>query len=316
MEISAVIPIFNEEKNIPVLYKHLIPVLKKISSSYEIIFVNDGSGDKSLENIKALRKRNNKVKFLSFSRNFGHMAALDAGLSAAGGKYIVIMDADLQDPPEVILKMYEKSRDGFDVVYGIKRKRKEGLLKRILFKSFYRIINSISSYKMPLDTGTFSLMNRKVVNILLSLPEKNKYFSGLRSWVGFSQTGVIYSRGARYSGKPATFRRLIKLALDGMISFSYLPLKIASLLGFTFATLAFIFIFIVFVLRIFFQAGIVGWASTMSAILLIGGIQLITLGIIGEYLARIYDEVKNRPEYIISNAGGLTREKVKFFGQQ
>ncbi len=305
MEISVIIPIFNEEGNIPVLYKRLVPVLNTISSSYEIIFVNDGSGDKSLEKIKSLRKINNKVKFLSFSRNFGHMAALDAGLSAAKGKYVIIMDADLQDPPEAIEEMYKKSKKGFDVVYGIKRKRKEALLKRILFKSFYRIINSISAYKMPLDAGTFSLMNRKVVDILLSLPEKNKYLSGLRSWVGFSQTGIVYSRGARYSGKPTTFRRLIKLALDGMISFSYLPLRIASLLGFTFATIAFIFIFIVFVLRIFFQAGIVGWASTMSAILLIGGIQLITLGIIGEYLARIYDEVKNRPEYIILEKEGL-----------
>jgi dolichol-phosphate mannosyltransferase len=308
MQISAVIPIFNEEKNIPELYKRLKPVLTKISKEHEIIFVNDGSRDKSLNILKAIRARDKKVKIISFSRNFGHMAALDAGLALASGKKTVIMDADLQDPPEVIERMYKKAKSGFDVVYGIKKERKENFIMRSLFKSFYRILNSISTYKMPLDAGTFSIIDKKVLNILTSLPEKNKYFSGLRAWIGFTQTGVVYKREARFAGKPANLKRLIKLALDGFISFSYLPLRIASILGFIFAMIAFAFIFVVFVLRIFFHAGIVGWASTMSAILLIGGVQLITLGIIGEYLARIYDEVKGRPEYIISEKIGFRQK--------
>lgn len=309
MHISIIVPIYNEEKNIPVLYKRLKNELYKISKNHEIIFVNDGSYDKSLSILKKLRKKDKKLKIVSFSRNFGHMAAINAGLKESSGKKVVIMDADLQDPPEIISKMYEKSKKGYEVVYGIKKKRKEGTIKKFMFTTFYKILNSISQIKMPLDSGTFSLIDRRVVDILISLPERNKYLSGLRAWTGFSQTGIVYERGARIAGKPTSFRKLLKLAFDGFFSFSYIPLKIASFLGFIFALIAFIFILVVFVLRIFFDAGIVGWASTMSTILLMGGIQLITLGIIGEYLARIYDEVKNRPEYIISEKIGISKRK-------
>lgn len=309
MQISVVIPIFNEAKNISELYKRLKPVLNTISKEHEIIFVNDGSKDKSLKVLKKLRKKDKKLKIISFSRNFGHMAAVNAGLINSSGKKVVIMDADLQDPPEVIPRMYEKAKKGYEVVYGVKRKRKEGPVIKFMFKTFYRLLNSIAQLKMPLDAGAFSLIDRRVVDILISLPERNKYFSGLRAWAGFAQIGIVYKRGARFAGKPASFRRLFKLAFDGLFSFSYLPLRIASFLGFFFALIAFIFIFVVFILRIFFRAGIVGWASTMSAILLIGGVQLITLGIIGEYLARIYDEVKNRPEYIISEKIGIRKKR-------
>ena len=184
-------------------------------------------------------------------------------------------------------------------------KRKEKALKRLLFSAFYRILDKISVYKMPLDAGTFSLIDKKVVRILTNLEEKNMYFSGLRSWVGFSQKGIIYERDKRFTGKPTSFRKLLKLAMDGFFSFSYIPLRIASFLGFIFALFAFLMIIFVIGMRIFFNWGIVGWASTLSMILLIGGVQLITLGIIGEYLARIYDQVKGRPEYIISDRGGL-----------
>lgn len=304
-ELSVVIPIFNEEKNLSELYTRLKNTLVSITKNHEIIFVDDGSFDNSLELLKDFNKQDPHVKVISFSRNFGHMPAISAGLKLASGEKVVLMDADLQDPPEVIEKMYLKSQEGYNVVYGTKTKRKEGWLKRFLFASFYRILNSISQYKMPLDAGTFSLFDKKVADILVNLPERNKYFSGLRSWVGFSQTSVTYERGARSLGDATSFKKLIKLALDGMVSFSYIPLRLASFLGFIFALIAFGFIVLVFLARFFLGFGIVGWASTMSTVLFIGGVQLITLGIIGEYLARIYDEVKNRPEYIISQKIGF-----------
>ena len=317
MKISVVIPVYNEEKNIPVLYKRLKAVLNGLSKSHEIIFVDDGSLDLSLEQIINIRKKlsfitslppsktDPRIKIAKFSRNFGHMAAVDAGLAASTGRKVIITDADLQDPPEIIPRLYAKAEDGFDVVYGIKRKRKESLLRKTLFKLFYKVLNGIAQLKMPLDAGTFSVLDRKVVNILISLPERNKYFSGLRAWTGFKQTGVTYERGKRHAGKEASLGRLFNLAVDGLISFSHLPLRIASFLGIFFAVLSLIFIIGVFVARFVFGKGIVGWASTMTTILFIGSIQLITLGVIGEYLARIYDEVKGRPEYIVSRKIGL-----------
>lgn len=299
-KLSVVVPIFNEQLIIDELYKRLKKSLDPLNISHEIIFINDGSSDNSLNILKKLAKNSNQVKVISFSRNFGHMSSVNAGLLASSGQYVVIMDGDLQDPPEIIPKLLQKAKEGFDVVFAVKKKRKENILRRVLFRSFYRILNSISQFKMPLDAGTFSLLNRKVADILIKLPERNKYFSGLRSWVGFKQTGIIYEREPRFAGQPASFSRLFKLALDGMLSFSYIPLRLASFLGFIFATVAFGLILLVILLRIFLGFGIVGWASTMSTVLLMGGVQLITLGIIGEYLARIYDEVKNRPEYIIS----------------
>lgn len=304
LDLSLVIPIFNEALTIPELYRRLQKTLQPLELNHEIIFINDGSSDNSLKLLKSLRQKDHRVKILSFSRNFGHMSAIAAGLNVSGGKKVVLMDADLQDPPEIIPKML-KATKGFEVVYGVKSKRKEGLVRRLLFTYFYRLLNFIAAHKMPLDAGTFSVLDRRVVDILNQLPERNKYFSGLRSWTGFSQTGIIYERDPRFAGPPASYQRLVKLALDGMISFSYIPLRLASFLGFICAILAFGFIGLVIMSRIFLGFGIVGWASTMSTVLLIGGIQLITLGIIGEYLARIYDQVKNRPEYIIAEKIGF-----------
>jgi polyisoprenyl-phosphate glycosyltransferase len=196
-------------------------------------------------------------------------------------------------------------KTGYEVVYGVKTRRKEGALRRFMFSTFYKILGAIATNKMPMDAGTFCIMDRRVVDILTNLSEKNKYFSGLRAWTGFTQTGVIYRRGARTAGDAASWNRLFRLAFDGVFSFSYIPLRLASLLGFMFALTAFLLIVVVIIGRLFFSLGIVGWASTMSAILLIGGVQLITLGIIGEYLGRIYDQVKNRPEYIISEKVGI-----------
>jgi len=302
--ISVVIPVFNEDKNIPKLYHKLKKVLNKLSKSHEIIFIDDGSKDASLERIKSLRKKDKKVKAVCFSRNFGHMSAVSAGLSHARGRKVVIMDADLQDPPELIEKLYEKSKS-FDVVYAVKKKRKENFLFRLGFRIFYAIQTRVSVLPIPANAGTFSLIDQKVAKIITGLPEKNKFFSGLRAWSGFSQTHILYSRDARHSGKRKSLSALAGMALDGIFSFSYAPLRLASFLGFLLAGISLILASTVVAGRIFFNLGIVGWASTLTTVLFIGSVQLITLGIIGEYLARIYDEVKGRPEYIISGKMGI-----------
>lgn len=299
IKLSVVIPIYNEEGNIEILYSKLKQTLQKIDRGFEIIFVNDGSIDNSFILLKKVAKHDKKVKLISFSRNFGHMSAINAGLEHSLGEKVVVMDADLQDPPFVIEKMYKKSLEGFDVVYGVKKKRRESFIRVYMMKIFYRLLSKISNVKMPLDAGTFSLVSRKVVNHINSLPERSKYFSGLRAWAGYNQTGVTYERAKRYKGKEASYARLFKLAMDQIVSFSFVPLKLASILGFIFSAVAFLMIIVLFILKFFVNLGIIGWTSTITTILLIGGVQLITLGIIGEYLARIYDEVKHRPEYII-----------------
>jgi len=304
-EISVIIPIHNEESTIPILNKRLVAVLKKMKVTYEVIYIDDGSYDKSFQLLEKIHKLNKSIKLLSFSRNFGHMAAVEAGLKHTKGVYTVIMDGDLQDPPELIPSLYKKAKRGFKVVYGVKHKRKEGIVRRLLFNYFYKLLNTVAYYKMPADAGTFSIIHKDVVAVLSSMPERNKYISGLRAWAGYKQAAISYERDSRYAGKPATLTRLVKLALDGIFSFSYMPLKLASIMGFIFAFVSFIFIVLVIIARFVFNAGILGWASTLSAILFIGAIQLITLGIIGEYLARIYDEVKARPTYLIQKKLGI-----------
>lgn len=304
-KISVVVPIFNEEGNINILYTKLRKTLLKINKNYEIIFINDGSFDNSYLLLNKIAKADKKVKLISFSRNFGHMSAINAGLEHCSGERVTVMDADMQDPPSVIEKMYKKSLEGFDVIYGVKKKRKESIIRVYMMKVFYRLLSKISNVKIPLDAGTFSLVTRKVVNHINELPERNKYYSGLRAWAGYNQAGVVYERAKRYKGKEASYARLFKLAMDQIVSFSFVPLKLASFLGFIFSFVAFLIIVVLFVLKFFVNLGIVGWTSTITTILLIGGVQLITLGIIGEYLARIYDEVKHRPEYII-------KEKINF----
>lgn len=308
-KISVVVPIFNEEGNIEILYSKLKQTLQKISNSFEMIFVNDGSIDNSYRLLKKVSRRDKKVKLISFSRNFGHMSAINAGLEHSTGERVVVMDADMQDPPFVIEKMYKKSLEGFDVVYGVKKKRKESFIRVYMMKIFYMLLSKISNVKIPLDAGTFSLVTRKVVDHINELPERNKYFSGLRAWAGYNQAGVVYERAKRYRGKEASYTRLFKLAMDQIISFSFVPLKLASFLGFIFSLVAFLMIIVLFVLKFFVNLGIVGWTSTITTILLIGGVQLITLGIIGEYLARIYDEVKHRPEYIIKERVNIKSKK-------
>lgn len=309
MKLSVIIPVFNEEKNVNPLYRRLKKTLNKISNSHEIIFVDDGSRDDTMIKILKIREKDRKVKYINFARNFGHMAAISAGLKASVAEKVVVMDADLQDPPEVITKLYEKSKE-FDVVYAVKFNRKESPTRKFLFESFYKLLNKTSKLDLPLNAGTFSLMDRKIVHLINELPERNKYFSGLRYWVGYRQGSVKYERARRLHGQQASYRRLIRLALDGLLSFSYLPLRLASFFGLIFSGFAFLMIIFILASRIFFGFGIVGWTSTISTVLLIGGVQLITLGVIGEYLSRIYDEVKSRPEYVIARKVGFNTPRV------
>ncbi len=306
---SVVVPIFNEEDTLPELYRRLDGVMSKIGEPYEIIFVDDGSKDRSLESMRALADKNSSVKIISLSRNFGLQTAYSAGLDHASGDAVIPMDGDLQDPPELIPDMIAKWKEGYDVVYTIKSKRKEGIFKRFLFAAFYRILRAAASVEMPLDAGSFSVMSRRVVDVFKSLPEKNRLISGIRAWVGFKQIGISFERDARYHGDPRqTFFRLLRMATDGLFAFSTVPIRIATVLGFVACGLSLILIFLVVLLRIF--TNIVpesGWASLMITVTFFGGVQLVFIGVLGEYISRIFDEVKNRPLYLVKDKIGFDR---------
>ena len=277
-------------------------MLEQLNESFEILFINDGSQDKSLILIKALAEQDERVKFINFSRNFGHQVAVSAGLDHAGGQAVVIMDADLQDPPELIPAMYQKMKEGFDVVYA-KRKKREGesFVKRFTAKIFYRLLAKITAIQIPLDTGDFRIISQKVVSVLRKMPERNKYLRGQISWVGFPQTFVEYNRGERANGKSGyTYGKMLRFALDGITSFSSFPLKLASILGFVVSGIAFIVMLYAIYAHLFWQATVQGWTSLIISVLFLGGIQLISIGIIGEYISRINTDVRNRPLYVVS----------------
>jgi dolichol-phosphate mannosyltransferase len=302
VELSIILPVYNEAGNIPNLYDRICKTLdaEVFSGGVEIIFVNDGSLDDSARLIAALHEKDPRVKLLTFSRNFGHQAAVSAGLDYSLGEAVVLMDADLQDPPELLADMLRRWHSGVDVVYAVRRKRKESLVKRAAYFSFYRLLRLVSDIKIPLDSGDFCLMDRKVVNQLKALPEKNRFLRGLRSWVGFTQEALEYERAARHAGDAKyTFKKLIRLALDGILSFSSFPLRLATYSG-LFTCLAGVG-YLGYALGMYFFIGSAprGWTSLIALMLLIGGTQLILLGAIGEYIARIYDETKQRPSYIV-----------------
>ena len=313
--LSIVIPVYNEEAILEELYRRLTAALEKMGESFEVILVDDGSRDRSLEIIRDLRRRDPRYKYLSFARNFGHQIAISAGINFAEGQAVIIMDADLQDPPEELHRFVAKWREGYDVVYAIRRKRKEGLLKRIAYSTFYRLLAMISEIQIPLDSGDFCLMDRRIVELLNRLPERNRFVRGIRSWLGFKQIGLEYERHARYVGTPKySLRRLFKLAFDGMVSFSTMPLRLASFLGFIVSGLAVLGILFTLAQRIFHSLfaslglePVPGYATTVILVLFLGGVQLICLGIIGEYLGRIHEEVKQRPLYILQEANGFDR---------
>ncbi len=302
-KLSVIIPIYNEEGNIPALFERLNSVVSKMDVEPEFLFVNDGSRDNSIALIKALAAKNTFVKYIDFSRNFGHQVAVSAGLDKASGDAIVIIDADLQDPPELIIEMFNKMQNGFDVVYAKRRARKgESFLKKFTAGMFYRILGSITSVSIPVDTGDFRIMSKQVADIVKSMPEKEKFLRGQISWVGFEQTFVEYDRDERQSGETGyTYSKMIRFALDGITSFSNFPLKFASGAGFVVSGFSFLMILYALYSRYILKVYEPGWTSLMLAITFIGGIQLISIGIIGEYISRMSANIRNRPLYIIKN---------------
>jgi polyisoprenyl-phosphate glycosyltransferase len=297
--LSIVIPVFNEAETIETLCSRVASALAHITDDYEVIFINDGSTDSSLQVLGSVAARDKRFRVLDLSRNFGHQTAITAGLQYASGEAVIIMDGDLQDPPELIPDLVKKWKGGFEIVYAVRAKRKEGLLKRTLYKSFYLLLRKLAHIDIPLDSGDFGLIDRRVLDILNKMPESNRFIRGLRSWVGFRQTGIPYDRDARFSGVPKySFSKLFKLALDGLASFSTIPLKLATAMGFIISGLSFFGIFI-YIYRFFTTPRVPGFTTLIIIFLFIGGVQLITVGILGEYIGRIYDETKQRPLFIV-----------------
>ena len=305
--VSVVAPVYNEEAILEELYRRLSAVLDGAGESWELVLVNDGSRDRSGQIMRELHARDGRVKVVDFARNFGHQIAITAGADYAQGDAVVIIDADLQDPPEVILDLLVKWREGYQVVYAVRAERKgETWFKEFTARLFYRIIYRITEIDIPVDTGDFRLMDRKAVEALKGIREKHRFMRGLSVWVGFRQTGVKYVRAERYAGETKyPLKKMLKFALDGITSFSYLPLQLATYVGFLAAGLSILGIIAAIILRLSGSQAFYGQASTLVSVLFLGGVQLISLGIIGEYLGRIYDEVKGRPLYIVSQALGF-----------
>jgi len=326
ISLSVVVPAYNEEANILALYERLNPVLESITPDHEIIFVDDGSHDKTVEKVLLLRGLPSKtvsadghnspptagigdsrVKLVSFSRNFGHEMANTAGFRHASGEAVVIIDADLQDPPELIADMYQKFRSGFDVVYAKRiSRRRESFLKKTTSKLFYRVMNALSDLEVPLDTGDFRLLSRRVVDELNKLEEHNRYFRGLTHWVGFNVGYVEFHRDERYAGETKyNYIKLFRLAFDAIISFSYKPLKIFSLVGFIVSGLSFLMMIYWILDKLLLNNAIEGWTSLAAIMLFSFGILMIQISIVGEYVGRIHDEVKRRPLFIVQRKEGF-----------
>jgi polyisoprenyl-phosphate glycosyltransferase len=299
-ELSVVLPVCNEVDNIPILYRRLRKVLDAAGSSYELLFVDDGSSDGSGALLRELAAVDARVIVVELARNFGHQVAISAGLDFSQGAGVIIMDTDLQDPPEALPEFIAKWREGYDVVYAVRLQRKESWPKRIVYAAFYRLLRRVANVDIPLDSGDFCIMDRKVVDLLRTMPERNRFVRGIRSWVGLHQTGLPYERQARHAGRPTyTFGRLMLLALDGFVSFSHAPLRLASLLGIGISLLSLIVAAAYFVKRVTAGLSPPGFATLVVAVFFLAGIQLITLGVIGEYVGRIFDEVKQRPLYVV-----------------
>lgn len=310
--ISLVVPIWNEEKVIPELYRRVVQVMRSVDEHWELIGVNDGSQDQSLRLLLELRQADPRVKVIDFSRNFGHQIAITAGADFAEGDAVIVLDADLQDPPEVILRMIEKWRAGYEVVYAVRSQRQgETWFKLVTASLFYRLLQRVADVEIPLDAGDFRLMDRRVVLAMRQLREKHRFMRGLSSWVGFKQTPVEYERAERFAGETKyPFRKMFRLAMNAITSFSYLPLRLATYFGFGLAALSLISIVLTVILRLAGSHFFEGQATTLVSVLLLGGIQLIVLGIIGEYLGRIYDEVKGRPLYLVARAYGFVEQDL------
>lgn len=299
---TVIAPVFNETASLPELYRRVVEVMDATGQPWELVLVDDGSQDGSTNMIRELAERDERVRPVIFARNFGHQIAVTAGLDYSRGDAVIIIDSDLQDPPELILGMIEKWREGYEVVYAVRAEREgESWFKLWTASLFYRLIFRITDVKIPLDTGDFRLMDRKVVNVMNSMREKYRFLRGMSAWVGFRQIGLPYKRSARYAGSTKyPISKMFKLALNAITGFSYFPLQLATYIGFGAATLSILLIPVVIIMRAISQEQFLGQASTLVAVLFLGGVQLISLGILGEYLGRVYDEVKNRPLYIVS----------------
>lgn len=300
-DLSIIIPIYNEAGNIQVLFERLSNVVRDMNMNVEYVFVNDGSRDNSIDLIKGLAKTNSDVHYLDFSRNFGHQVAVAAGLDYCTGKSAVIIDADLQDPPELIANLVSKWKEGYEVVYAKRRSREgESFLKKFTAKLFYRTLKRITSINIPVDTGDFRIIDRKVIDVLKKMPEQQKFLRGQISWIGFRQTYIEYDRDERHSGASGyTYKKMLRFALDGITSFSNLPLRFATITGFVVSGIAFLLILYALYERLVTKNYVPGWASLMLAVLFIGGVQLISIGIIGEYISRMSSNIRNRPLYIL-----------------
>ena len=304
--LSVVIPIFNEEETLQVLFERLSAVLVSTGELFEVIFINDGSRDSSEKLLCDFHARDPRFKSIHFSRNFGHQIAITCGLDHARGQAVVAMDGDLQDPPEVLPDLLARWREGYDVVYAVRQKRKEGWIKRSAYKAFYWLLRRVSYLDIPLDSGDFSLIDRRVIDILKAMPERNRFVRGLRTWAGFRQIGYEYAREARFAGQSKyNLGKLMKLAFDGLVSYSYVPLRVVSNVGLLVSAIALGYMGYLLLDRLVGGTPIAGWTSTVVIVLFLGGVQLISLGVIGEYIGRIFEEVKQRSHYVV-------RERVGF----
>ncbi|WP_375473829.1 glycosyltransferase family 2 protein [uncultured Nostoc sp.] len=308
---SFIVPIYNEEEIIPELYRRLSAVMNRMDGLVELILINDGSRDRSLQLLQELHQKDPRICYLSFARNFGHQIAVTAGLNFVRGQVIVILDADLQDPPELIPDMVEKWRQGYQVVYAQRTQRlNEGWFKRFTAYFFYRILKKLADVEIPTDTGDFCLMDRQIVDILNSMPERTRYIRGLRSWVGFQQTAIRFERNPRFAGEVKyTFSKSLALAINGLVSFSIVPLRLSTYLGLVAAAAAIFMALLVLYWRLFVpHSPLTGFTIILMAIFFLGSVQLVSVGILGEYIGRIYEEVKARPLYTLAEVGGFYRK--------
>lgn len=303
MELSIIIPIYNEEGNIHLLYERVSKVAAGITNDYELVFINDGSRDQSLPIIISLAANDSHVKYINFSRNFGHQIAVTAGIDHCTGEAVAIIDADLQDPPELIVDLYNKMKEGYQVVYARRRSRSgESFMKKFTAKMFYRILAKITAIKIPVDTGDFRIMHRKIIDVLKQMPEQQKYLRGQIAWAGFNQTYILYDRDERHAGSTGyTYKKMLRFALDGITGFSNLPLKFATIAGFIVSGVTFLVSLYALYARFIAKDYVPGWTSLILAVLFIGGVQLISIGIIGEYISRMSANVRNRPLYILES---------------
>ena len=298
---TIIAPIYNEFENLPLLHERVTAVMDSTGEPWEFVLVDDGSSDGSTEKILELGSSDKKIKPVIFARNFGHQIAVTAGMDVSQGEAVIIIDADLQDPPEVILELIEKWKEGYEVVYAVRSKREgESWFKLFTASAFYRIIQRITDVYIPTDTGDFRLLDKKVVSVMNQMRERHRFLRGMSSWIGYKQIGVEYERAERYAGETKyPLKKMIRFASDAITGFSYFPLQLATYLGFFAAGISIIAIPVVIILRLVGSQAFFGQASTLIAVLFLGGVQLISLGVLGEYVGRLYDEAKGRPLYIV-----------------